>query len=227
MTPMRRNRRLSPRETIPIMYNVRVRTLHKGRVVEQHKGHNIFLNVGRDWLIQAISCASYPVTVGSPPPAAASDRRIAFMGVGVGGREQSDPANQAWVIAHVDGAATFLQDDTDATATGLEVPVLWAAATYGKPIQSVAYSAPVGPAPGYTVWVKYTALWGVGEINDQYGGDDVPITEAAMYPYLLTGADVKEFLLADMKTVSSSYENFRPVTKQSAFELEIQWTYRV
>lgn len=233
MTPMRRQPRMCPKETIPIIANVRVRTLHKKRVVDQYKGHNIFLNVGRDWLIQQISLGTYPPVVGAvipdPRVAPSLDRRVAFMGLGVGGREQTNPADQAWVIANVDPLATFTQDDTDVTKTGLEVPVLWSAGVkYAKPIQSVTYSTPVGPAPGYRVWVKYTALWTVGEINSEYGGDDVPITEAAMYPYLDDGAgNFKEFVLADMKTTASSYENFRPVVKATDYELEVQWTYKV
>jgi len=115
MTTMRRQPSRNLKQTIPIVANVRVRTLHKGRVVDQHKGHNIFLNVGRDWLIQQISLGAYPIAAGDPIPPPTFDRRIAFMGLGCGGREQSAPADQAWVIANVDPLATFLQDDTDVT----------------------------------------------------------------------------------------------------------------
>lgn len=226
MTTMRKRvDRNAHDQAIPLRGNVRVRTLHKGRVVDQYRGHNIFLNVGRDWLIQQISFGAYPPVVGAPPPAAALDRRIAFMAVGCGGVGQTNPADQAWVVANVNPGATFLQDDTDVTKTGLEVPAFWAAGKYAKPIISVDYSLPVS---GYSVWVRYTALWTVGEINSEYGGAPVPITEAAMYPHLLDGlGNVKEFIEADVQSAASSYETFRPVWKETDFELEIQWTYRV
>lgn len=227
MSPMRQ-RRLLGKQPIPVRGSLRVRTLYRGHVVEQYRNRNIFLNVGREWLIQLMSFGAYPVTVGDPPPPVANERRIAFMGVGVGGREQTmqAAADALYFPVHNPLHATFTQDDTDVTITGLESPLLWAPGRYAKPIHQVKYSAPVGTPP-HSVWVRWTALWSAGEINSEYGGADVPITEAAMYPYLDDGGgNVKELTLSDMKVVSSSYEAFGPVTKANPFELEIQWVYR-
>jgi len=217
--------RISSKDWLRPRYNVRLRTRDpKGRIVEEYKGHNIYLNVGREWLLQHMTYQTYPAVVGNPPPPTNHERRIAFMGLGVGGREQSD---QPGALA-IEPTATFTFDDTDVTITGLETPVLWAPAKYAKEIILAEPSAPVGPPPGFSVWMRYTAIWEAGDINNAYGGLPVPISEAAIYPLLLDGGGlVQEMLQADMTTRAAAYECFRAVTKPTDFQLEAQWTFRM
>lgn len=205
-----------------------------GRVVYTHKSHNILLNGGREWMFQHMSyshagVSDYPVTVGAVPPGPVTDdARLAWMGVGVGGREQ---VNQnladdfyadgftGYIVRH--GAPTFTQDDTDVTKTGLEAPVLWTDAPsnkYGKPIINVEYSSPP------IVWVRYTVLYELGDITDVYGWP-APISEAALYPLSLTGGLVDEPDRTYMTTHAIAYEAFPTITKTfaPAVQLEIQW----
>lgn len=219
-------KRISSKDWLRPRYNVRLRTRdRKGRIVDEYRGQNIYLDGGREWLLQHISYKTYPVVVGSPPPPTNHERRIAFMGLGVGGREQTCRPE----ALGVNPAATFTFDDTDTTITGLEAPVLWQAPSkYAKEIILAEYSVPVGPLPGFVVWVRYTAIWDVGDINNAYVGLPVPISEACVYPLLLDGGGlVQEMVEADMMARSVAYECFRAVTKQTDFQLEARWTFRV
>lgn len=225
---------------IPLRYNVRVRTLDKdGYVQDEHVGRNIYLDEGRNWLslLMSYQAAAYPVVPGAAPPATNLEGRVAFIAVGVGGREQVAPAavwppptgspfwdawSVPWLVDHPAGVPTWNFDDTDTAITGLELETQISAGVYAKPISLVTLPA----APPYT-WITFTAIFAVGDLNPVYGGADVPISEAAIFPANIVGGNVEEPDDVYVQGSALAYESFPTITKTGVVQLEIAWCFRM
>jgi hypothetical protein len=182
------------------------------------------------------------------PPGLDGAHTLSFIGVGCGGREQllqpstwppTIPPDHAFWGAYAAagfGAPSFAQDDTDTSINGLEVPAAYflgpppppGAPYYSrkwlKEITTVEFEAVPKPT-----WVKYTVLFGVNELNDAYGGQDVPVSEVAIYP-----ADVASDLIVEPSrdlhaaTQAVAYEAFPTILKVAGvLQLEVQWAFRM
>ena len=69
--------------TIQVESNLRLALLDGNTVVDERIGHNIFLNLGREWLAQLIAYQSFS------PLIPYRDDRVKYMGVGIGGLDNS------------------------------------------------------------------------------------------------------------------------------------------
>jgi hypothetical protein len=239
-------RRLNREAWIRPRYNVTVRARDKdGQVVQQHRGHNIYLNNGREWLLALMSYNPtsvapdpFPPTVGSKPPLTITDRRMAWMAVGAGGREQlnqlpGDPFWVAWMAKHGLGMPTFTQDDTDVIVTGLEAPMAYnepapGSFQYCQPIINVEMSPGGYPGVAPIVWARYTCLYALNDLNSVYGANAL-ISEAAIYPMnpLDGGGLIVEPIRSYVTSQAIAYEAFPTITKTNAVQLEIQWTFKL
>lgn len=199
--------------TIQVKSNLRLTMRERGKIVARRVGHNIFLNLGREWLTQLVAYSSFS------PLTPYRDDRIRYMGVGMGGTRQVAPtvANASPLIDAYPG--TNAQVDTDPTVARLERPVRISGSTTNFP----AYLA--------------TDVW-IGQIQAPPifpSGTEVQFRrlftqlEVSYTPYLTVPlAEVGLFTGAASPNVYNNtavaYDTFDTLSKTDAFELEVAWT---
>src|SRR5688572_24229521 len=111
------------RDDIVVKSNLFLTMRERGKIVARREGHNIFLDYGREWLAGLIAYASFS------PDVAEDDRRVRYMGLGIGGTRQIAPefANTPPLTDYgpgaVPGTGGFSQTDTDPALVQLERPV--------------------------------------------------------------------------------------------------------
>ena len=207
-----------------------------GKLVQQVKGHNIFLNLGREWLPKLISYSALPP--GAPPPplpvTPAEDMRIRYMGLGIGGNRQLQlaVANATPLGAAPPGAAghypgTNIQTDTDPTVTRLERPVRLTSPIPAAPVPPPYDFADVWlgqvQAPAVyptTTSVKFVRIF--SELEISYGPFlTVPLSEIGLF---LSSPGAIYVNLPFNTCVA--YDTFDSVSKTNAFSLEVDWTIK-
>lgn len=201
-------------ETVEVKQNLHIIARERGKIVARRDGHNIWLNLGREYLAQLIAYSSFS------PLTTERDDRIRYMGLGIGGNRQlqlgtanSSPMTPAY-------AGTNTQTDSDATVTRLERPV------------RVSGGSSAYPGTGTDVWI--------GQVQAPAGH---PVTTQTMFSRVFTSAEVSygSFLSVPLSEImlfsgaanpnvynntGIAYDTFDTLSKTSAFELEIAWTIR-
>lgn len=201
-------------EPIQVKSNLRLTVRERGKIVTRREGHNIFLNLGREWLAQLINYTSFS------PLTAERDDRIRYMGVGIGGNRQLSlgVANADPLLTAYPG--TNIQTDTDPTVTGLE-----------RPVRISGSSSPY-PGLGTDVWLSSVTAPAVHPVATQttfthlFGQTDVsyspfltvPLSEVALFT---NAANPLVF-----NNTAIAYDTFDTISKTVAFELEVDWTIR-
>lgn len=104
-------------DVIEVKQNLTITARCNGKLVARRRGHNIWLNVGREWISRLMGYSSFS------PLTPEEDDRIRYMGFGIGGVTQNalGVANGAPLLAAYPG--TNVQNDVTATVTALERPV--------------------------------------------------------------------------------------------------------
>lgn len=214
-----------PSSDLQVRSNLTLTARERGKIVSRRVGHNIYVNLGREWLATLICYSSLPAPPAVLPVTPEEDRRVRYMGFGVGGTRQLNPAiaNAAPISTHYPGTNT--QTDTDPTETVLERPVRFS---------SVGSPAP----PPYSA----TDVW-LGQVTAPV---DHPTPFSSTFTRLLLGTDISygPFLTVPLSEVglflhsnSSTYINlpnntfiaydtFDTLLKTSAIEIEVDWTLR-
>ncbi len=220
------SKRRSRTEGLWAKQNISVTLRSRGKIVGRREGHNIFVNLGREWLPQMISYASYG------PDTLARNDGVKYMGLGIGGTRQFDLATVGAAPFSTHYPGTNAQDDVTPTVTILERPV-----RLTSPIPAAPVLPPYDPGdvwlgqvpapPDYPTptSVKYTLL--VLETEISYGPFlSVPLSECG----LLTSANNPNLPPGYPLTPSSNtviaYDTFDTLHKTSAISLEITWTLR-
>ena len=218
--------------TIPVKSNLVLTVRERGKVKRRSQGHNIFLNLGREWLPKLISYADLPA--GSPPPpqpvTPEEDRRVRYMGLGIGGNRQLSlaQANAAPLITHYPG--TNGQTDTDPTVLRLERPV-----RVSSPVPSNPAVPPLGNVLNGDVWlgqiqapasypvstsVTYRRVFSETDIS--YGPFlSVPLSEIGLFLHSDSTTYVNQ-----QNNTCIAYDTFDTLSKTTAFSLEVAWTIR-
>lgn len=204
----------SRNELIEVKQNLIITVRERGKIVDRREGHNIWLNLGREYLAQLIAYASM---VG---PVAERDDRIRYMGLGVGGNRQLQlgAANSAPIGTAYPG--TNAQTDSDPAVLILERPVRVSGGETAYPgvgtdVWLGQIAAPVEhPIPTQT---KFVRIFGTSDVS--YGSFlSVPISEVGLF---VGAADPTVY-----NNTMVAYDTFDTISKTSAFELEINWTIR-
>lgn len=186
----------------------------RGKIVARREGHNIWLNLGREYLASLICYSSFS------PLTPERDDRLRFMGLGIGGTRQLalSTANSAPIVTAYPG--TNAQTDTEPLVTRLERPV--------------RISGSSDPYPGLAgdVWL--------GQVQ---APADHPVATQTVFNRLFTQTEISysPFLTVPVAEVGLftgnanpnvynntivAYDTFDVVSKTAAFELEVQWTIR-
>jgi hypothetical protein len=204
-------------DEIEVRQNVHIIARERGKKVAERHGHNIFLNLGREWLAELISLTSLN------PDVTARDDRIKYIGLGIGGTRQLalSYANSS-PYGGAGGAyeGTNAQTDINAAVTILERPVRLSGGEDPYPgdpgdIWIGAVQAP--PEHGLATETTFRRLFGPTDIS--YGSfASVPLSEVG----LMTSTAVSNFHQNQLV----AYDTFDTISKTGAVELEIIWTLK-
>ena len=204
-------------EKIEARNNLKLTLRERGKIVEHRDGHNIWVDLGREYLAHLVALASYG------PDTPERNDRIKYMGFGIGGTRQVAPgvANAAPLSTAYPG--TNAQTDTDPSVTTLERPVrisgsttipsdpynpadVWLGAVQAPPIHSTATQ------------VTFFRLFGAAEISYSTF-TSVPISEVGLFTSLANPVGQPFNTLI-------AYDTFDTISKTGAFEIEVEWTVR-
>lgn len=209
--------KLSNYEEIEVKNNLSLIMRERGKVVQRRDGHNIWLNLGREYLAQLISYTSYT------PLTPERNDRIRYMGLGIGGTRQLAPATAnspplGGANPQNDYAGTNSQTDTDPTVTLLE-----------RPVRLVGSSTPYPGLVGDTWLGQIQAPTVHGTATEVTFIRLFTQTEISYSPYLTVPlSEVMLFTGAANPNVFNNtgvaYDTFDTLSKTNAFELEISWT---
>lgn len=194
-----------------------------GDVKEERKGHNIFLNYGRDWLAQLISLQSH-----SPNTPFRSDR-IRYVAFGIGGTSQL--IDESTIAATYPGyaqdwggtaaATPPVQTDTDPSVIALEWPVLFSSSSYYGDVAAPATFPDTGI-------VRFTAV--VGQNNISFGSyTSVPISEIGLFTEEVAsvlGTPPIDYGSYPATKYMVAYNTFDTLSKTNSFVLQVDWEIR-
>lgn len=192
--------------------NLTLTTRERGKLVSRRQGHNIWLNLGREWLARLIAYQSLG------PDVPEDDQRVKYIGLGIGGTQQLVTPVPSPVGTVYTGTNT--QTDTDPTVTVMERPVRVSGSESAYP--GIAgdewvglVQAPAGrPVATSTVFRRVFT-----QLEVSYGSFlSVPLSEVGLF---LSGADPES-----SQNTMVAYDTFDTISKTAAFELEVEWTIR-
>lgn len=202
-------------ETIEVKQNLIITARERGKIVARREGHNIWLNLGREYLAQLIAYSSLGL-----PPVAERDDRIRYMGLGIGGNRQVTlgVANAAPIVTAYPG--TNVQTDSDLTVQRLERPVRVTGSEDPYPGQGADVWLGQVQAPASHPVATQTTFSRVFTSTDvSYGSFlSVPISEIMLF----TGGSNKNVY----NNTGIAYDTFDTISKTAAIEFEANWTIR-
>lgn len=201
-------------ETIEVRSNLILTFRERGKIVARREGHNIWVNLGREYLASLIAYSSFS------PVARENDNGLRYMGLGIGGTQQlalstanSSPVGDAY-------AGTNAQTDTVPTVTRLERPVRVSGSGDPYPGQFADVWLGQVQAPAEHPTATQTVLRRLFiELEVSYSPFlSVPLSEAGLFS---GGANPNVF-----NNTLVAYDTFDTVSKTAAFDAEIEWTIR-
>lgn len=215
--------------------NVFITLRERGKIVARREGHNVFVDLGRQWLSNYISLL--------PGDVPADPRSIRYMGVGIGGIEQTEqamvtspPISLAYPVGFdPHGTSGFEYKDycpISPTITTLELPVRVFGSQNPYSVPTLIDEWLVDMAPGWpyggiiTHPTPYSTAYRIildGSLGHVVYGTftEMPISEAGLYNNFSlnpTGFPYGNTLFA--------YHNFPAVIMTTAHTLEIIWHVR-
>lgn len=202
---------------IEVKQNLNLTLRERGKIVARREGHNIWTNVGREYLARLIAYQSLNPDVPEAPP---GENRIKYMGIGIGGTRQVAPAvaNSSPISPPYVGTNT--QTDLDPTVTTIERPVRISGSDTAYP--GIAGDLWLGqiqaPATHDTpTQVTFKRVFTQTEVS--YGSFlSVPLSEIGLF---IGSADPELY-----QNTFVAYDTFDTLSKTVAFELEVDWTIR-
>jgi len=201
-------------DTVEVKQNLVITARERGKIVARREGHNIWLDLGREYLAQLISLSSYD------PDVPFVDNRIKYMALGIGGTRQlmAAVANSAPISPPYSGANA--QTDYDVAVTVLERPVRISGSVANYPgVAGDQWIGRIGSADPLTVPTQSTFRRTFTQLEVSYGPfTSVPVSEIGL---LTAGADPGNY-----QNTLIAYDTFDSISKTVAFELEVEWTIR-
>ena len=215
----RKNRRavvsgMRREDIIEVKNNLILTARERGKIVARREGHNIWLNLGREYLASLIAYSSF-----SPLTPERNDR-IQYMGVGIGGNRQLalSTANSNPLLTAYPGSNA--QTDTDPTLVSLERPVRISGSS--TPYPGLAGDVWLGQIQAPAVHATATEV----TFSRLFSQTDVSYNPFLTVPL----SEVMLFTSAASTAVYNgtgvAYDTFDTLSKTSAFDLEISWTVR-
>lgn len=210
-------------EVIEVKSNLKIVARERGKIVAQRDTHNIFLDLGREWLSRLISYQSYN------PDTFQRNDRVRYIGFGIGGSRQVAPsvANAApvggaggpYAANSAAGIGSNNQTDTDRTVTTLERPVrvLGGSSNYpGEGTDTWIGQIQAPAVQGTATSTTFRRIFSGAEIS-YLPFASVPISEAMLF----TSTANPNFYL----NTGIAYDTFDTVSKTPAISIEVVWTF--
>lgn len=201
-------------DVVQVRSNLELIFRERGKIMARRVGHNIWLNLGREYLASLICYSSF-----SPVTPERNDR-IAYMGLGIGGNRQVAPSVANTPPMSISYPGSNALTDTDPTVTRLERPV------------RLSGSADPYPGQGADVWLgqvqapvvhpsstqsTFSRLF--TQLDISYGTFlSVPLSEVGLFTYAANPLVYNNTAVA--------FDTFDTLSKTTAFELQIDWTVR-
>jgi len=184
--------------------NITLTLRERGKIKQRWEGQNIWLDTGRTFLTELLSYSSFS------PLTTIEDRRVRYIGFGIGSKNQTQLAIADNPPMSVDYPGTNIQTDMQPTVVALERPVRVSGGVY-------LYELPVPVVNSGNFSAKFSFTLGLTDVS--YGGYlAVPLSEVAMY---LSGATVSVG-----NNVPVAYEAFETITKTQDYTLDGVWDVR-
>lgn len=210
-------------EDIEVKTNLIIVARERGKIVQRSETHNIFLDLGREWLSRLIAYNTY-----SPDTYQRNDR-VRYIGFGIGGIRQVAPIladaspiggpGDPYEASSAAGIGSNIQTDVDRSVTTIERPVRVTGSTSGYPgtggdIWIGQIQAPVEHATGTSA--TFRRVFTQQEIS-YTPFTSVPLSEAMLFT---SSADPGFYL-----NTGIAYDCFDTISKTSAISLEVEWTF--
>ena len=210
------------KEDIAVRHNVSLIARERGKIVARREGHNIFVDLGREWLSKLVSYQSYN------PDVPQRDDRIRYIGFGIGGTAQKQLATanshpiggtgDAYAANGGVGIGANSQTDLDNLVTTLERPVRISGGSTAYPGVSGdtwlgLIQAPVQHNTGTSA--TFTRLFLGTEIS-YLPFVSVPLSEIGLFTSLADPGFYLNPLVA--------YITLDTLSKTTAVSIEVSWT---
>lgn len=202
-------------ETVQVRNNLVLTARERGKIIARREGHNIWLDLGREYLASLMTYA----TLG--PDVAERNDRIKYIGLGIGGNRQLalPTANAIPLVTAYPGSNA--QTDIDATVVSLERPVRVSGGSTPYPgniATDIWMGTVTAPAVHATATqVTYSRLFALNDIS--YNPFlTVPLSEVMLFT---SAADPTVH-----DSTGMAYDTFDTLSKTNAFDLQIDWTVR-
>jgi len=212
-------------DEIEVKTNLKIIARERGKIVARRETHNIFLDLGREWLTRLIAYQSYA------PDVYQRDDRVRYMGFGIGGTRQVAPGvadsspiggpGDPYEANSAVGIGGNIQTDVDAAVTHLERPVRVSggAANYPGVGTDVWIGQIQAPAEHDTsTSVTFRRVFTQTEIS-YVPFISVPLSEAMIF----TSEAAPSFYL----NVGVAYDTFDTLSKTSAIAIEVEWIFNL
>lgn len=200
-------------DTIEVRTNLIITARERGKIIERREGHNIWLDLGKEYLAQLIAYDAFG------PDTPRRNDRIKYFGVGIGGTTQNSPKAATTPISPP-YVGTNVQDDTTPTVSTLERPVRISGSTSAYPgIAGDAWIGQVAAPADLSIPREVTFSRVFIEEEVSYTPYlSVPLTEIMMFT---SAADPENY-----QNVGVAYDTFDPLHKTSGVAIEFVWTIR-
>lgn len=207
------------KDDIEVRSNLRLTMRDRGKIIDRREGHNIWLNLGREYLASLIAAISW-----SPFTPERNDR-VRYMGLGIGGSRQIAPsvANApplGGATPPNDYAGTNSQTDTDPTVTRVERPIRLSGSVTPYPgLVGDVWLGQVQAPPSHPVATQVTFTRLFTQLEISYSPYlTVPLSEVMLFT---SAANPNVY-----NNTGIAYDTFDTLSKTNAFELEVAWTVR-
>lgn len=204
-------------ETVEVKNNLRITARERGKLIARRDGHNIWIDLGREYLAALIALVSYG------PDVPERNDRIKYMGFGIGGTRQIAPSVANAAPMSVAYPGTNVQTDTDPSVTTLERPVRVSGSTTGpsdpyNPADVWLGTIQAPPIHNTTTQVTFRRLFTQTEVSYSTF-TTVPLSEVMLFTSAANP-------IGQPFNTGVAYDTFDTISKTGALELEVEWTVR-
>jgi hypothetical protein len=200
------------KDDIEVRANVEIIARERGKIVDRRDEHNIFVNLGREYLADRVHNTS--------------SEWIKWMGLGIGSDEQTIDIAATYPTLDAAYPGQNIFSDSDPTLTVLERPVKLQNGTSNYWILETTLSQPIATT------AKFVYTFTETDVNLTGTYPVVPISEAGLYldgqtqtdnPY--TGGSSPDWIGPNRQTVVA-YNGFAPISKTPSISVEVRWELR-
>jgi hypothetical protein len=212
------------RDSIDLTVNVELFLFEDDHVVDYRKTHNIWTNIGRNYVVKFLKWDDAANWGAGPPPT------VEYMGIGIGSEEQTINIATAYPALDAAYPGQNIQDDSDPTISHLERPVIITGANTW--LATAVYDEPGSATNPSNVTAKYSYTFGKNDINLSGTYAVVPVSEVSLClsdqnttddPY--TGGVAPSYVGA-LRQVVCAYNGFAPLSKTVKNTLQVVWELR-